>query len=523
MLGGFGVAVGERAVPESAWRLRKAKSLIKLLALSPDRRIHRERAGELLWPDRSADAAANNLHQALYVARRALEAVGADALECLALRDDMLVLSEALPVEIDAVEFEEAADTARAIRTIDAYRDALALYGGELLPEDRYEDWPAGRREALRELHLTLLLELAERHTSSGDAAGAVEVLQRAVVDDPLHEEAHRRLMRLFAQVGRRQQALAQYQQLRQALRREYEADPDPETRRLFQDILAGRLDPVAATEAPRTSRPPGSRRGEGKAGEHNLPMQLTSFVGRDRERGELHRQLDRSRLLTLTGPGGAGKTRLALEVAAERVHDYADGVWLVELGALADPGLVAQETAVVLGMQLRSQHDAGAALARLIGDRRLLLVLDNCEHLIGACAGLAEELLRVCPGLTLLATSREPLHIGGEVTLRVPSLGLPDPARELPVPELLRFASIRLFVERAADAAPGFSLTGDNASHVAEICFRLDGMPLAIELAAARAGVLTPTQMAARLRDSLNLLAGSRGRLTRQQTLAPR
>jgi DNA-binding SARP family transcriptional activator len=314
MLGGFGVAVGERAVPESAWRLRKAKSLIKLLALSPDRRIHRERAGELLWPDRSADAAANNLHQALYVARRALEAVGADALQCLALRDDMLVLSEALPVEIDAVEFEEAADTARAIRTIEAYRDALALYGGELLPEDRYEDWPAGRREALRELHLTLLLELAERHTSSGDAAGAVEVLQRAVVDDPLHEEAHRRLMRLFAQVGRRQQALAQYQQLRQALRREYEADPDPETRRLFQDILAGRLDPVAATEAPRTSRPPGSRRGEGKAGEHNLPMQLTSFVGRDRERGELHRQLDRSRLLTLTGPGGAGKTRLALE-----------------------------------------------------------------------------------------------------------------------------------------------------------------------------------------------------------------
>jgi predicted ATPase len=207
--------------------------------------------------------------------------------------------------------------------------------------------------------------------------------------------------------------------------------------------------------------------------------------------------------------------------VAAERVHDYADGVWLVELGALADPGLVAQETAVVLGMQLRSQHDAGVALARLIGDRRLLLVLDNCEHLIGACAGLAEELLRVCPGLTLLATSREPLHIGGEVTLRVPSLGLPDPARELPVRELLRFASIRLFVERAADAAPGFSLTADNASHVAEICFRLDGMPLAIELAAARAGVLTPTQMAARLRDSLNLLAGGRGRLTRQQTLA--
>src|SRR5436190_1201588 len=351
VLGGFGVAVGERPVPESAWRLRKAKSVIKLLA--------------------------------------------------------------------------------RATGTIDAYRDALALYGGELLPEDRYEDWTAGQREALRELHLALLLELAEHHAGLGDAAGAVEALQRAVVDDPLHEEAHRRLMRLFAEVGRRQQALAQYQQLRQTLRREYEADPDPETRRLFGDILAGRLDPVAPTEAPAEARPPGARRGparEGAGPRHNLPVQLTSFVGRERELGELRGQLHRSRLLTLTGPGGAGKTRLALEVAAERLRDYDDGVWLVELAALADPGLVAQETAVVLGMQLRSQDDAGAALARLIGERRLLLLLDNCEHLIGACARLAEELLRACSGLAILATSREPLHIGGEVTVRVPSLALPDP-----------------------------------------------------------------------------------------------
>ncbi len=524
MLGGFGVAVGDRAVPESAWRLRKAKSLIKLLALAPERRIHRERASELLWPDRTADSAANNLHQALYVARRALEAAGADALECLALRDDMLVLSEERPVEIDAVEFEEAAEAARAAGTVEGYRDALALYGGELLPEDRYEDWAAGRREALRELHLALLLELAERHAGLGDAAGAVEALQRAVVDDPLHEEAHRRLMQLFAEVGRRQQALAQYQQLRQTLRREYEADPDPETRRLFGDILAGRLDPVAATEAPAESRPPGARRGPARSGAapaHNLPVQLTSFVGRERELAELRGQLHRSRLLTLTGPGGAGKTRLALEVAAERLHDYDDGVWLVELAALADPGLVAQETAMVLGMQLRSQHDAGAVLARLIGDRRLLLLLDNCEHLIGACARLAEELLRACPELTLLATSREPLHIGGEVTVRVPSLGLPDPGLEAPASELMRFESIRLFAERAADAAPGFRLTDANASHVAEVCFRLDGMPLAIELAAARAGVLTPAQTAARLRDSLDLLGAARGRLTRQQTLA--
>src|SRR5262249_10924316 len=159
-------------------------------------------------------------------------------------------------------EFEAAADAARSAGTVDAYVQALALYGGELLPEDRYEEWAAGRREALRELHLALLLELAELHAGPGDAAGAGEARPRGVVDAPLHEEAHRRLMRLFAEMGRRQQALAQYQQLRQALRREYEADPDPETRRLYQDVLAGGLDLVAATDLPAPSRPPGARRG---------------------------------------------------------------------------------------------------------------------------------------------------------------------------------------------------------------------------------------------------------------------
>jgi predicted ATPase/DNA-binding SARP family transcriptional activator len=518
------VAVGDRPVPESAWRLRKAKSLIKLLALAPDRRLHRERVAELLWPDRTADSAANNLHQALYIARRALEAAGADALACLALRDDMLVLCDERPVAIDAMEFEEAAAKARAEGTIEAYRDALSHYGGELLPEDRYEDWVASRREALRELHLALLLELAERHADAGDQAAAVEALQQAVVDDPLHEEVHRRLMRLFAASGRRQQALAQYQQLRQSLRREYEADPDPETRRIYQDILAARPESVPPESASTEARPPGARR-DGAAPDgrrmNNLPVQLTSFIGRERELAEARRQLDRTRLLTLTGTGGAGKTRLALEVAAERLRSFDDGVWLVELASLADPDLVAQETAIVLGMQLGSQEDADAVLASLIGERQLMVVLDNCEHLVGACARLAEQLLRACPELTVLATSREPLRIAGEVALRVPSLALPDPALAAPGEALMRFEAVRLYAERAADAAPGFRLTDDNASDVAELCFRLDGMPLAIELAAARAGVLTPAQTAARLRDSLDLLGGARGRLTRQQTLA--
>src|SRR3954454_10667452 len=221
LFGAFAVQVGARAVPEGAWRLRKGKSLVKLLALSPERRVHRERATEWLWPDRSPEAAANNFHQALYVARRALEGAGADAATVLPLQDDMLALHPGGSVEIDIEAFEQAAARARASGELEDYRAALALHGGDLLPEDRYETWAADRREALNEMRLGLLLELSGLRTEAGDPAEAIEVLEQAVVIDPLHEAAHRALMRLFAATGRRQQALAQYHHLRGTLRRD--------------------------------------------------------------------------------------------------------------------------------------------------------------------------------------------------------------------------------------------------------------------------------------------------------------
>jgi predicted ATPase/DNA-binding SARP family transcriptional activator len=465
-------------VADRAWRLRKAKALVKILALAADRRVHREQLAELLWPDRDAAGAANNLNQALYAARRALDGAGADGAAALTLIDGAVVLDAR--VDVDA--FEAAAARARADRDPLAYERALGLHGGALLPEDRYEPWADARRAALTELHTALCLELAELH---GDAPAAVVALQRALVADPLAEPAHRALMRLYARTGRRQQALAQYQLLRQGLSAELAAEPDPATRALYQRLLA----PTPAAAA---------------AGGGNLPRQLTSFVGRERERADIACLLGRARLVTLTGPGGCGKTRLALEAAADALPELRDGAWFVDLAGLSDPALVAQAAALAVGVPIPASRSAQEALVAHLATREALVVLDNCEHLIDACACLAEEVLCASPGVCILATSREPLRCADEVAWRVPSLAEAE----------------RLFCERAAAARPGVD-PADDAGAVEAICRRLDGMPLAIELAAARAAVLSFDQIAARLGESLDVLgAGRRTALTRQQTL---
>lgn len=516
LLGSFAVRVEGRPVAEEAWRLRRAKSLIKLLALAPERRVHREQAAELLWPGGAPGG--NGLHQVLYTARRAV-AVDGHAGDRLVLRDDVVALvGEGIWVDVDA--FEHAAAAARERRTAAAYQEALALYAGELLPEDRYEEWTAARRESLRETRLALLVELAAAHAGAGDPAAAIEALQRALVDDPLHEAAHRELMRLFADGGRRQQALAQYQRLHDALRSSLAADPDPETRRLYREILASQHAPPGTAAPPDAAPAHAAPPPPARPAQPGLPRQLTSFVGRARELGELEGMLGHTRLLTLTGPGGCGKTRLALALATRRAGDVPDGTFVVELAPIADAALVVEETAAALGVKPRSERDPLALLAEQIGDAAVLLVLDNCEHVIGACATLADRLLRACPNLRVLATSREPLRVPGEVAWRVPPLSLPDPA-EAGLDRLERSEAIRLFCQRAGDAAPGFALTPANAAAVAEVCRRLDGMPLALELAAARIAVLSPAQVAERLGDALALLrGGSRAGLTRQQTL---
>ena len=255
----------------------------------------------------------------------------------------------------------------------------------------------------------------------------------------------------------------------------------------------------------------------------HNLPLQLTSFVGREQELDEVKRLLADTRLLTLTGTGGAGKTRLALQVAADLLDECPNGVWLVELATLSDPSPVAQAVLSALGLREEPQRAPIDTLVDSLRPKRLLLILDNCEHLVGACAELAERLLRGGPGVRVLATSREVLRAAGEVVWRVPSLSVPprDAERPTPVEQVTQYEAVRLFIERAVAVDPGFRVTDANAPAVAETCWRLDGIPLAIELAAARLGAMSVAEIRARLSDRFALLTtGLRTVLPRQQTL---
>jgi non-specific serine/threonine protein kinase len=247
----------------------------------------------------------------------------------------------------------------------------------------------------------------------------------------------------------------------------------------------------------------------------------VTSFIGREHVIHELTDILDRTRILTLTGAGGVGKTRLALQLMAAVAGRYADGVWLVELAPLSDPRLVVREIAAALEVREQRGRPLIDTLSEVLRPRQALILLDNCEHLIAQCASVVESLTRACPQLRILATSREALGIAGEVDWRVPSLDLPDPGRLPPLERLARFEAVQLLVDRATAAQPSFHLTEQNAPAVAQICHRLDGIPLAIELAAARIKALSAEQIAARLDDLFRLLTtGSRTALPRQQTL---
>jgi predicted ATPase len=249
--------------------------------------------------------------------------------------------------------------------------------------------------------------------------------------------------------------------------------------------------------------------------------LELSSFVGREKELAEVKRLLGETRLLTLTGSGGCGKTRLALAAAREVVEGFVDGVWLVDLAPLADPSLVPQALASTLGVREQPARSLSETLSNYLGSKKVLVVLDNCEHLIETCAELVEALLRSCPELRILATSREALGISGEISWSVPSLTLPDLRRLLDVESLSRYESARLFVERAAAVKPTFTLTEQNAPAVARVCYRLDGIPLAIELAAVRTKVLSVEEISDRLDGSFGLLASvGRMAIPRHRTL---
>ena len=253
----------------------------------------------------------------------------------------------------------------------------------------------------------------------------------------------------------------------------------------------------------------------------NNLPPQLTSFIGREKELAETKQLLHNTRILTLIGPGGTGKTRLSIQAASELLDQYPDGVWLVELASILDPLLLPRTTAMAMGLRDEPQRPVIDMLCDYLSEKKMLILLDNCEHLVDACAQMVDRLLRAAPHTHIFASSREALGIAGEVTYRVPSLGLPDMEHLPPIESLGQFEAVKLFIDRATAAVSTFSVTNENAPSLAQICYRLDGIPLAIELAAAKIRVLSVEQIAKRLDDRFRLLTGgSRTALERHQTL---
>jgi len=514
MLGGFSVASGERVIAERAWGSRKALQLVKLLALAPQQRLSSEQVLDVLWPEQDPGTLNAALRQTCYLARRALALP-----EALLVRGGVIALAPPDRCAIDWIAFERAASVARRTRSRDDYVAALARYGGPLLPDDRYADWALALAERLHGLTLTLRRELAALHEEAGEESAAEPVWQRILADEAADEEAHVGLMRLYARQGRRQLAMRQYQLLHTRLRDDLDVAPNSQTQNLYAAILGGHFPPAApppkAPAAPPRALPPQA-----------FPTPLTRLIGRTAEIAAAVALVGGdARLVTLTGAGGCGKTRLALGVAEVLHPDFPDGVWWVSLAALFDGALVAGAVAEVVGARPTPQQTPLAALTALLGQRTALIVLDNAEHLRASCAELALALLSACAGLRIVVTSRAALRVVGEQTWRVPSLPIPGAvngeASEAEHAALATNDAVALFVARARLVRADFALTAGNAAAVASICRTLEGLPLAIELAAARVGLLEPGQLAARLGDALGVLGGgAHGLPPRQLTL---
>jgi predicted ATPase/DNA-binding SARP family transcriptional activator len=513
LLGDFRLTYGDALVGNvSAPRLQALLAYLLLHRHAPQPRQH---LAFRLWPDTTESQARTNLRQLLHSLKHTLpqadQFVHTDA-QTLGWRSDA-------PFRLDVAEFEQAlsqADAAQQQGTAEqqgdphalrvALEQAIALYGGELLP-NCYDDWIVPERERLRQAFTGALQRLLLLLDRESEPRAAIAYAERLLRHDPLSEETYRALMRLYAECGDRAAVVRVYQTCATVLERELAVEPSAATREAYEQSLK-----VDAQARPVTPPQPSNT---------NLPVPLTSFVGREAEITEVAHLLQTTRLLTLSGPGGTGKTRLALEAATKLLNDYPNGVWLVELAPLADPTLVAQTMAATLGVREQPGRTILDALMDYLRAKTMLLILDNCEHLIDSCAQLAESLLRAAPRLKLLASSREALGIAGETAYRVPSLSLPVSQQLSNLDALSQNDCVHLFVDRALAAYPPFRFKEKNAPAIADICRRLDGIPLALELAAARVAVFSPEEIAARLDDRFRLLTGgSRTALERHQTL---
>jgi non-specific serine/threonine protein kinase len=464
---------------------RAAQSLFAFLILTAGTKHRREKLAGMIWPDVNEEKARAYLRHELWRIRKALFTKSKD--DYFSADDISISFNPSSEYWLD-VDILKNLDQSASIPDM---MNVLSLYRGQLLP-GFYEEWVTQEREHIQTLFgqkIVWLLESLEKEKRWKDI---LEWAECWISHAEGTETAYRYLMIAFDALGDRAQVTSTYQRCVKAMR-ELDLEPSEETRTLAFN---------------RTRK-------------LNIPIPITSFIGREQELKEIRNLMERSRLVTLTGAGGIGKTRLAIQTVAEVLNLFQDGIWFLDLALLSDPSLVPSAIANLMGLHETGELGVEGLITKYFRSRTGMIIFDNCEHLIDACAQLVHLLLTSCPRLSILATSREALRVQGEITYRVPSMTVPK-LDSVPDPEhLICFESIRLFSERAALASPDFIVNPQNSPAIVQICRRLDGIPLAIELAAARVNVLNVDQISKRLDDRFNLLTvGLRSALPRHQTL---
>lgn len=468
-------------------------SLLAYLALRKPKESSNDEVQGLFWPDSDGDKQAQSLRRAISDLRKVLE------------RD--LPLGSVIVTRKGHVSLNPGRVATDVERFLDLTRrneedqtrldEAVGLYAGPLLPA-LSSNWALGHRMEVEERFGQAVERLCEILVQQGKAKEAISIGRAAVVAAPGREDVQVALIKACGAAGMAVEALKQFEELERMLDETWGETPSTHARDALEAAFV-----------------------ESQPRKNNLPEQLTSFIGRAKEIDEVCELLSKTRLLTLTGSGGCGKTRLSLQVASRVLDQYRDGVWFVEFAALTDPSLVPNTVAVALGLTEQPGKPIEQTLLDYLKAKQLLLVLDNCEHLLLACAQLAEAVLRQCPSVVVLANSREGLAIGSELVYRVPSLSLPSPKDPQTPDSLAQYESVQLFTERAVQVQRAFAVTDQNASALASVCQRLDGIPLAIELAAARLRSLSVEEINGKLDQRFRLLTGgARTALPRQQTL---
>ena len=533
LLGGLRLERGQEVI--TRFRSQKFGALLAYLALFPNRVHSREELADLLWPDADMEAGRTNLRTALASLRRQLEPPGTPAGSVLQAKGHTQVSLNPDAFRSDVAAFEAAiAAAATAARSAAASQqekhllEAVQQYHGFLLP-GYYESWALSERDRLAEAHLRALRELALLHEKARDWDQALDFARRAVSADPLQEEGHANVIRLLMETGQNAAAKRQFEELKRLLKEQWDTEPSP----VVQALLRNGSGTTSLGKTPRLSPVPKDEDAKRVAAEiapvalplpippteaipQNLPLHPTRFFGREDEIATLQDWLRRSstRLITITGPGGSGKTRISAQTARTLGDAFAGGIYFVSLADIAEAERIPEAIAGAMGLVRNSSGQNVPFLVQVesvlkAATSPVLLVLDNFEQVAESGAVLVADLLQRLPHLSCLVTSRQRLRI--EQEREFPLLPLPTPSHPGTPARLLEFDSVQLFVSRAQTARADFQLTARNANHVAALCEKLEGIPLAIELAAAWAELLTPAQMLQKMEQRLSLLVSRR------------